>query len=189
MGDARPLQGVHADAEERSPASRWIRSAFTASTASTSPNRLNGRGGAHVRRPARRNVALHPRQARPDHPDLHRDHHPCLRLRPRCCRAIRCWCWPGERGVSPERYDELMHQFGFDLPIWQQYLSYVGKVLHGDFGISFSTKTPVLERFHDAVSRRRVELAFFAMHLRHRARRRRPASSRRSSAAPGSTSR
>ena len=29
-----------------------------------------------------------------------------------------------------------MHQFGFDRPIWQQYLDYVGNVLHGDFGIS-----------------------------------------------------
>ncbi len=29
----------------------------------------------------------------------------------------------GEHGVSPERYEELMEQFGFDLPIWQQYLA------------------------------------------------------------------
>ena len=28
----------------------------------------------------------------------------------------------GEHGVSPERYEILKEKFGFDLPIWQQYL-------------------------------------------------------------------
>ena len=48
----------------------------------------------------------------------------------------------GERGLSPERHTALMHQFGFDLPIWQQYLTYLTNILSGDFGTSFSTKTP-----------------------------------------------
>ena len=61
----------------------------------------------------------------------------------------------GERGVSPERHAELMAQFGFDRPLWQQYLDYLGGLLHGDFGYSFSTKKPVLERVHGALSRRR----------------------------------
>jgi dipeptide transport system permease protein len=45
----------------------------------------------------------------------------------------------GERGVSPERHAELMQQFGFDQPLWKQYTDYVGGLLHGDFGSSFST--------------------------------------------------
>ena len=53
----------------------------------------------------------------------------------------------GERGVSPERYAELMEQFGYDQPIWQQYLDYIGNVLTGDFGISIATKRPVLGEF------------------------------------------
>jgi dipeptide transport system permease protein len=53
----------------------------------------------------------------------------------------------GERGVSPERHAELMQQFGFDRPVWQQYLDYIGGVLQGDFGSSFSTKKPVLGEF------------------------------------------
>ena len=57
----------------------------------------------------------------------------------------------GEHGVTPERYAELKEQFGYNLPIWQQYLDYVGDVLHGDFGISISTKRPVHRRVHDAV--------------------------------------
>jgi dipeptide transport system permease protein len=53
----------------------------------------------------------------------------------------------GERGVSPERHAELMAQFGFDQPLWKQYVDYVGGLLQGDFGYSFSTKKPVLGEF------------------------------------------
>ena len=36
----------------------------------------------------------------------------------------------GEHGVTPERYDDAAsEQFGYNLPIWQQYLNYVGEVL------------------------------------------------------------
>jgi dipeptide transport system permease protein len=53
----------------------------------------------------------------------------------------------GERGVSAERHAELMAQFGFDQPLWRQYADYIGGLLHGDFGYSFSTKKPVLGEF------------------------------------------
>jgi peptide/nickel transport system permease protein len=36
-------------------------------------------------------------------------------------------------------------QLGLDLPLWQQYLNYVGHALHGDFGISFFYQTGVWE--------------------------------------------
>ncbi|SFP61690.1 ABC transporter permease subunit [Tranquillimonas alkanivorans] len=53
----------------------------------------------------------------------------------------------GERGVAPERYAELAAQFGFDQPIWRQYLDYLGGIFQGDLGISFTTKRPVLDEF------------------------------------------
>ncbi|MCJ8323538.1 MAG: ABC transporter permease subunit [Rhizobiales bacterium] len=53
----------------------------------------------------------------------------------------------GERGVSPEKYAELMHAFGLDQPLWKQYLDYVWQLLHGDLGVSFVTKQPVLDEF------------------------------------------
>lgn len=53
----------------------------------------------------------------------------------------------GERGVSPERYQELVRQFGFDQPIWKQYLDYLGGVVQGDLGQSFVTKKPVWDEF------------------------------------------
>lgn len=53
----------------------------------------------------------------------------------------------GERGVSPERYQELMVQFGYDEPIFQQYFSYLAGLLQGDLGTSIVTKQPVLTEF------------------------------------------
>ena len=53
----------------------------------------------------------------------------------------------GERSMPPERHAELLAQFGFDQPVWQQYLNFVWELLHGNFGVSFSSKTPVLEEF------------------------------------------
>ncbi len=70
----------------------------------------------------------------------------------------------GERGVSPERHAELMAQFGFDQPLWKQYADYVGGLLHGNFGYSFSTKKPVLSEFM-ARFPATLELAFCAIVL------------------------
>ncbi len=53
----------------------------------------------------------------------------------------------GERGVTPERYKELVAQFGFDRPLLVQYWEYLKGVLHGDLGQSFVTKKPVWDEF------------------------------------------
>ncbi|SON56284.1 Dipeptide transport system permease protein DppB [Hartmannibacter diazotrophicus] len=53
----------------------------------------------------------------------------------------------GERGLSPERYAELAHRFGFDRPLYEQYFVYLGNLFQGDFGVSFSTKRPVLSEY------------------------------------------
>ncbi len=53
----------------------------------------------------------------------------------------------GERGVSPERHAAVLHQLGFDLPLWEQYFRYLGNVLRGDFGTSFASKRPVAFEF------------------------------------------
>jgi dipeptide transport system permease protein len=70
----------------------------------------------------------------------------------------------GERGVSPERHAELMAQFGFDQPLWKQYVDYVAGLLQGNFGYSFSTKKPVLGEFM-ARFPATLELAFCAIVL------------------------
>ena len=53
----------------------------------------------------------------------------------------------GERGLTDERYAELMHQFGFDRPLIVQYWEYVAGLLQGDLGTSFITKKPVVDDF------------------------------------------
>ena len=53
----------------------------------------------------------------------------------------------GERGISPERLAELRHEMGLDQPVWKQFLDYVWALLHGDFGISIISKSPVLHEF------------------------------------------
>ncbi len=53
----------------------------------------------------------------------------------------------GEHGVSPERYELLKEQFGFNLPIWEQYFRFVGNALRGDFGNSIATHRPVINEF------------------------------------------
>jgi dipeptide transport system permease protein len=70
----------------------------------------------------------------------------------------------GEHGVTPERYELLKEQFGFNLPIWQQYLRYVGEILTGNFGISISTKRPVITEFLTLFPAT-IELSIIAMLL------------------------
>ena len=53
----------------------------------------------------------------------------------------------GERGVSPERHAELMHQLGFDRPIYVQYVDFLTSALHGDLGQSVVTKRSVFDDF------------------------------------------
>ncbi|WP_186388403.1 MULTISPECIES: ABC transporter permease subunit [unclassified Stappia] len=68
----------------------------------------------------------------------------------------------GERGLSPERYAQLMEQFGFSKPVWQQYLDYLAGVLTGDLGNSIVTKKPVFDEFM-ALFPATVELAICAI--------------------------
>ena len=53
----------------------------------------------------------------------------------------------GERGTTPERHAELMHQFGFDRPLYEQYFDFLFSALQGDLGNSLVTKKPVWTEF------------------------------------------
>jgi peptide/nickel transport system permease protein len=49
--------------------------------------------------------------------------------------------------LSPSFTEEtrtaLLHSFGLDRPLWQQYLIYLGQLARGDFGVSFLQNEPV----------------------------------------------
>ena len=68
----------------------------------------------------------------------------------------------GERGMTQERYDELVVQFGFDRPILAQYWDYLTGVLQGDLGTSYVTKKPVWDEFF-ALFPATLELSICAM--------------------------
>ncbi len=53
----------------------------------------------------------------------------------------------GERGVTAERYAELVVKYGFDRPIWEQYFIYLGQILRGDLGTSIVSHRAVISDF------------------------------------------
>jgi dipeptide transport system permease protein len=68
----------------------------------------------------------------------------------------------GERGMTEERYQRLIHEFGLDRPLPVQYGEYVWKALHGDLGLSTITHEPVFSEFM-ARFPATVELSLMAM--------------------------
>lgn len=53
----------------------------------------------------------------------------------------------GERGIPPERLEQLRRELGLDQSLWHQFLDYIGGVLSGDLGLSLVTRNPVLDEF------------------------------------------
>jgi peptide/nickel transport system permease protein len=51
--------------------------------------------------------------------------------------------------ASAATVQQIRHQFGFDLPVWQQFINYLGNLLHGDFGYSLSSHRAVASDLHD----------------------------------------
>lgn len=51
----------------------------------------------------------------------------------------------GERGISDERYQQLIVEYGLDQPLWRQYLRYLGDLLRGDFGLTLDHQQVISE--------------------------------------------
>lgn len=47
--------------------------------------------------------------------------------------------------ASKETIDSVRHAYGFDRPLWDQYIRYLDHVVHLDFGMSISTGRPVAD--------------------------------------------
>src|SRR5215467_11958068 len=50
----------------------------------------------------------------------------------------------GAGGLTPQQEAEYRAYFGLDKPLTQQYLEWIGGILHGDFGMSEVRREPVL---------------------------------------------
>lgn len=50
-------------------------------------------------------------------------------------------------GANPQMavLEQVRRDYGLDLPIWQQYLNYLGKLLEGDLGQSYQRRLPVAQ--------------------------------------------
>ncbi len=66
--------------------------------------------------------------------------------------------------AQPDTVAALRAELGLDVPKWQRYLDWVGGMLHGDFGTSYTYRTPVSEMIGERlwVS---LPLALFALTL------------------------
>ena len=67
----------------------------------------------------------------------------------------------GER-ATPERTAAVRAAYGLDRPVYLQYVSYMGQVVHGDFGVSIMTQQPVSEEIRRKFPAT-IELAVSAM--------------------------
>ena len=56
------------------------------------------------------------------------------------------------RAATPERVAEVAHMLGTDLPWYEQYAHFLGKLIHADLGYSFMQRRPVSEIIFPAVT-------------------------------------
>jgi peptide/nickel transport system permease protein len=66
--------------------------------------------------------------------------------------------------ASPEQIQELKRQYGFDKPLYQQFVIYVNGLAKGDLGISLYSRRPVVKDLADRFPAT-VELSIFALFL------------------------
>src|SRR5213082_1326853 len=76
---------------------------------------------------------------------------------------------PGDPAVQiagenarPEDIQQVRKALGLDKPLWTQYVTYLGRVAHGDLGRSFQTNEAVTAQIRDRYPAT-MELAFGAM--------------------------
>lgn len=57
----------------------------------------------------------------------------------------------GDKQVSPEMAAQIRAQYGLDKPLWQQYVTYMDDLLHGDMGAGLHSKRPVTDTIREAI--------------------------------------
>ena len=54
--------------------------------------------------------------------------------------------------ATPALKAALIRHFGLDQPLWHQYLAYLGRLAHGDLGVSFDNQQPVWDNLRTALA-------------------------------------
>ncbi len=70
----------------------------------------------------------------------------------------------GDQRVTPEQEQALRRDMGLDLPLPQRFVRFLGNAVHGDFGLSFFHRRPVIEVIAERLPAT-IELTLFAMLL------------------------
>lgn len=68
------------------------------------------------------------------------------------------------RNVDPRIQEQVAEKYGFDDPLWQQFVNYWGDVLQGDLGTSIQDDRPVIDRVKQFAPNS-LRLAFWAIVL------------------------
>ncbi|MFJ9126307.1 ABC transporter permease [Streptomyces sp. NPDC102340] len=51
----------------------------------------------------------------------------------------------GDKPPDPAQMAKIKHDLGLDLPLWQQYLHYLGNLAQGEFGVTIAGSRPVID--------------------------------------------
>jgi peptide/nickel transport system permease protein len=57
----------------------------------------------------------------------------------------------GDKPLTPERAEQLRHQYGLDRPLLVQYADYASHALRGDLGVALRSQRPVLDSILEAL--------------------------------------
>ncbi|KRM72794.1 oligopeptide ABC transporter permease [Lacticaseibacillus brantae] len=66
--------------------------------------------------------------------------------------------------MDPKQIDSLRRQLGLDDPLWTQYFRWIGNLFHGDLGMSYAYKRPVISLIAERASNT-IWLSLFAVIL------------------------
>lgn len=55
-------------------------------------------------------------------------------------------------GATPESLAALRAELGLDAPLWQRYVHWIGGISHGDLGLSYTYRVPVLQLLRERLS-------------------------------------
>lgn len=58
----------------------------------------------------------------------------------------------GELDLDPAMLESLRHKYGLDRPLLVQYWDWLGNAVRGDFGLSYTSRTPVVEMIGQALT-------------------------------------
>jgi ABC-type dipeptide/oligopeptide/nickel transport system permease component len=67
--------------------------------------------------------------------------------------------------LPPAAKENILHKYGLDRPLYEQYLNYMGNALHGDFGISFQSPTETVTQLISRVWPTSMQLGGLAILL------------------------